>query len=527
MTGIFDRALNYVTMYRLVVCYLAVLVAAALGFGLLRMVPADPTALVVSLALVTGTCWLTNRAFGWLLKVPLNTESVYITALILVLILAPAPSDLSGIAGLILASVVAIGSKFVLAVRRRHIFNPVAIGAVVSGLVLNQPVIWWVGNSTLLPLVLVGGLLVTRKVQRFDMIGVYILSNLAAVLVTTPPALYGMALHAALVSSPLFFAGFAMLTEPLTAANGRWSRLVYGAIVGVLSAPNISIGGVYLTPEIAFLVGNLYAFAADPQGRVKLTLLRVERTAAGCRDYVFSPDRRIAFRPGQYLDWTLAVPVPDTRGNRRPFTIASAPTEDEVRLGVKFYPEPSAFKRQLSDMQPGDVIYGSRVAGSFTLPRDSREKLVFIAGGIGITPFRSMVQDLRDRGEARPIILLYGAATRDEVAYRDIFRSAEQELGLRTIYVLEESGADPAQHPGLIDAESDPPRGARHGRADLLHLRSAGHGGQLRARAPGPWHRTLPDQGRLFPGIRVIERHWQRAEVCPPLSVVLAIEARP
>ena len=454
MTAIFDRALNHVTMYRLVLYYLALLVAAALGFGVFQMVPADPTALVVSLAVVTFACWLTNRAFGWLLKVPLNTESVYITALILVLILPPVTvEDLRGMAGLILAAVIAIGSKFVLAVGRRHIFNPVAIGVVVSGLVLNQPAIWWVGNSTLLPLVLAGGLLVTRKVQRFDMIGVYILCNLTAVLATTPLAMYGMAMNDTLMSSPLFFAGFAMLTEPLTAANGRWHRLIYGAIVGVLSSPNISIGGIYLTPEIAFLIGNLYAFAADRQGRVKLTLLRIEKTAAGCRDYVFSPDRQIAFRPGQYLDWTLAVRAPDARGNRRSFTIASAPSEGEIRLGVKFYPKPSAFKRQLADMQQGDVIYGSRVAGGFTLPRDRREKLVFIAGGIGITPFRSMVQDLRDRRETRPIILLYGAATRNEVAYRDVFHSAEQELGLRTVYVLEKGIAGSAPLPSLIDAE--------------------------------------------------------------------------
>ena len=456
MTGMIDGVLNRVTMYRLVLYYLALLVVAAMVLGFAGMVPADPVALATSLALVTGVCWLTNRAFGFLLDLPLNTESVYITALILVLIMPPAtPASLLGMAGLALASLVAIASKFVLVVGRRHIFNPVAIGVVVSALALNQPAIWWVGgNSSLLPLVLAGGLLVTRKVQRFEMIGVYILSNLAALLATTPPAMYGMALHDTLISSPLFFAGFAMLTEPLTAANGPRSRLIYGAIVGALSSPNVSVGGFYLTPEIAFLVGNLYAFAADPRGRVKLALLRVENAAAGCYDYVFSPDRRISFRPGQYLEWTLGIPTPDSRGNRRPFTIASAPTESEIRLGIKFYPEPSAFKRHLSQMQPGDVIYGARVAGSFTLPKDAREKLVFIAGGIGITPFRSMVQDLRDRGEARPIILLYGCKNWSEVAYQDVFKSAEEELGLRAVYVLAAgSGGGSAAHSGLIDKD--------------------------------------------------------------------------
>jgi glycine betaine catabolism B len=113
--------------------------------------------------------------------VPANTESIYITALILAVILPPvSATDLIGIGGLILASVVATSSKFVLAIGRKHIFNPVAIGVAASALVLDQPATWWVGgNLPLLPFVLIGGLLVVRKVQRFDMVGAYLLANLA------------------------------------------------------------------------------------------------------------------------------------------------------------------------------------------------------------------------------------------------------------------------------------------------------------------------------------------------------------
>ena len=60
-------------------------------------------------------------------------------------------------------------------------------------------------------------------------------------------------------------------------------------------------------------------------------------------------------------------------------------------------------------MKPGDVIYGSQLAGDFTLPKDPDEKLAFIAGGIGVTPFRSMVQDLINRRDKRSVVvLLYG-----------------------------------------------------------------------------------------------------------------------
>jgi ferredoxin-NADP reductase/Na+-translocating ferredoxin:NAD+ oxidoreductase RnfD subunit len=454
MNSIVDHALNRITMYRLMLYYAAGLMAVAFGLAFFELVPQHPLSLAFSLILITGACWVTNRLLAALLHVPVNSESFYITALLLALIMAPVTAgNLPGVVGLVVAAVVAIASKFVLAVRRKHIFNPVAIGVAVSALVLNQPPTWWVGgNLMLLPFVLAGGLLVTRKVQRFDVIGVYIVANLAATLVNTPLAMYGIALEASFLYSPLLFAGFAMLTEPLTAPHGRVSRLAYGAIVGALSSPNIRVGGFYLTPEIAFLIGNLFAYAVSPQGRFKLTLLRVEKMASGCYEFVFKPDRALVFRPGQFLDWTLDVPDADDRGNRRPFTIASAPTEEEVRLGVKFYSNPSAFKRSLVAMKLGDVIYGSQIAGSFTLPRNRDEKLAFIAGGIGITPFRSMVQELINRREKRPIVMLYGNNTRDEIAYSELFDRAARELGVKTVYAIaEDEVPDDSIHKGFID----------------------------------------------------------------------------
>jgi ferredoxin-NADP reductase/Na+-translocating ferredoxin:NAD+ oxidoreductase RnfD subunit len=456
MNNFIDHALNRITMYRLVLYYTAGLLAIAFLLGFFKLVPEDPTALTFSLVLIVGTCWLTNHVFATLLRVPVNAESFYITALILALILPPVTAaDHLGVGGVVLASVTAIASKFVLAIGRKHVFNPVAIGVAVSALVLDQPATWWVGgNVTFLPFVLLGGLLVTRKVQRFDMIGAYILADLVATCLTTSPAMYGEALKDTFIYSPLLFAGFAMLTEPLTAAHGKRSRLAYGAIIGALSSPNIHIGDFYLTPEIAFLAGNIFAYAVGPKGRFKLTLLRIEEVASGCYDFVFQPDRKLTFQAGQYLDWTLGVSNPDNRGNRRPFTIASAPTETEVRLGVKFYHRPSAFKQQLSVMAPGDVIYGSQIAGSFILPRDLDEKLAFIAGGIGITPFRSMVQDLIDRREERPIVMLYGNNNLGEIAYSDVFERAARELGLRTVYaVAEDEAMDYDVHRGFIDED--------------------------------------------------------------------------
>jgi glycine betaine catabolism B len=180
-------------------------------------------------------------------------------------------------------------------------------------------------------------------------------------------------------------------------------------------------------------------------------LERIEKKASGCFDYVFASNRPVSFAAGQYLDWTMDVRKPDDRGNRRSFTIASAPSEKKLRLGVKFHPKPSAFKQSLLAMKPGDVIYGSQLAGCFVLPKSHDEKLAFIAGGIGVTPFRSMIQHMVDAQERRSVVLLYGNNKANEIAYSDVFDAAERELGLRTVYAVAE-GAVQGMHSGFIDA---------------------------------------------------------------------------
>ncbi|TPJ31489.1 RnfABCDGE type electron transport complex subunit D [Mesorhizobium sp. B2-7-2] len=446
-----DRLLDHLTMYRLVLYYLMALLGAAFAFGFVKLVPHDPLALVYTTALTVSVCWVTNKAFALVFEVPANNESVYITALILALILDPV-TDLNGIAAVAFASVWAISSKFIFAVGRKHLFNPAALGVALSALLLDKPAIWWVGgNPWLLPLVVVGGILVVRKLRRLDLVATFVAVAVATILATTEPAQYGNALKETLSSSPMLFFAFVMLTEPLTAPTQRWPRVAFAGVVGLLFAPNIHVGSFYFTPELALLVGNLFAHAVSPKGRFVLTLERIEQTAVDSYDFIFRSQRRLAFQAGQYLEWTLGLDRSDNRGNRRYFTVASSPTEQSVRLGVKFYPQSSAFKRALGAMKPGATIHASQLAGDFTLPSDPKTKIAFLAGGIGITPFRSMLQYLVDRKEVRPVVVLYGTEGQGDIAYRDVLGLARRELGIRTFHAVAK-GAEHGQYPGYIDA---------------------------------------------------------------------------
>jgi ferredoxin-NADP reductase len=92
----------------------------------------------------------------------------------------------------------------------------------------------------------------------------------------------------------------------------------------------------------------------------------------------------------------------------------------------------------------------SQIIGDFTLPQDPNQKCVFLAGGIGITPFRSMIKYLLDTRQRRPITLVYAAKTMDDIVYKDIFDRAEKELGIKVIYTLTDTTHVPAAWRGSV-----------------------------------------------------------------------------
>jgi ferredoxin-NADP reductase/Na+-translocating ferredoxin:NAD+ oxidoreductase RnfD subunit len=444
MLDLIDNFLNRITMYRLVLYYLIGLVAVAAILGGMQILPYSPISILVSALILVAACWVTNKAFAALFRAQTNVESDYITALILALIISPIslrPFDVSGFLFLCAAAVCAMASKYILAIHKKHIWNPAALAVALTALLFGQYASWWAGgNLPMLTPILIGGLLVVRKIHRFDLVLPFFAAATASIVLTNLGFDPLATAEAALLHTSMLFFGFVMLTEPLTTPPTRPLRIAYGVLTGAMFSPLLHIGQVYSTPELALVLGNVFAYAVSPKSKYRMRLRSKETEARDIQTLTFQTDRKINFRPGQYMEWTLAHAGPDSRGNRRYFTLASSPTESDIQLGVKLYAPSSSFKRRLAAFRPGDTIMGGALAGDFTLPKDPSQKLVFLAGGIGITPFRSMLKYLSDRGERRDIVLFYSNRSATDIAYRATLEEATQKLKLKILYINTDTG---------------------------------------------------------------------------------------
>jgi glycine betaine catabolism B len=446
-----DNFLNNTTMYRVGLYVLIGQLLAAMVLSFLGILPFTPINLLLSVTFLLVVCWATNLIFAKIYQAATNVESVYITALILALIIAPAinPGDY---AFLFWAGVWSMASKYIFTIGKKHLFNPVAIAVVITAYTVNQSASWWIATLSMLPFTLAGGYLVVKKIRRTDMVTTFIYTSFGMIIITsilTGNNILTMLKHT-IVDSPLIFFATIMFTEPLTTPPTQALQMFYAAIVAVLSSPEIHIGNFYFTPETALIAGNIFSYIVSPKIKLMLKLESIIPIADNTYDFVFNPGKRLAFTPGQYMEWTLPHPHPDDRGNRRYFTLASSPTENTIRIGIKFNPNPSSFKQSLQDIKKTREIVASQISGDFTLPTNPNQKLVLIAGGIGITPFRSMIKYLIDKIEKRQIVLFYANRKKSDIAYRDIFDQAQYLLGIKTVYVLSDKNQAPPDWKGKI-----------------------------------------------------------------------------
>jgi len=417
-----DRTLGAVPMYKLVLFTLGAITLVALVLSLFGQLAYQPLPILVSAVVAVGTAALTGWLAALVVRRPWHPESSFITGALIALIIVPTLEPI-GLLGIVLASTIATISKYVLAIRGRHVLNPAALGAWIIGLAgLGFPA-WWTGTPYLQPVVIIGAFLVLYRLRRFAMAGTFLVvaSAVRIGLGLASGADLGQLLSFTFLSSPMFFFVGFMLSEPLTTPPRRWQQLLVAALAGVLFSVPFSIGPIFSDPLLALLVANLVAFFFGQRRAIRMTYLG--KTAVNDRTWElsFQPTKPVHFVPGQYMELTIPHRKADFRGNRRYFSISSAPSADgPITFAITVPSSSSSFKKALLDLEPGAMVHGTGVHGDFLLPTDVTDPLLLVAGGIGITPFASQLGYAAERGEKRDVTVVYATSTLGPLPYREV-----------------------------------------------------------------------------------------------------------
>jgi ferredoxin-NADP reductase len=167
-------------------------------------------------------------------------------------------------------------------------------------------------------------------------------------------------------------------------------------------------------------------------------LIKCEEIAEGTMAFHFTKPVGFQFRPGQSMDLTLLnPPESDAEGNTRAFSIASAPFDNDLMIATRM--RDTAFKRVLRKATPGLQVEIDGPSGSFVLHRRSEKPAVFLAGGIGITPFLSIIRQAGHDKSPHHLYLFYSNRRPEDAAFLDLLSEAtKQNPNLQLIATMTE-----------------------------------------------------------------------------------------
>jgi predicted ferric reductase len=181
----------------------------------------------------------------------------------------------------------------------------------------------------------------------------------------------------------------------------------------------------------------------------RITEVRKER--GDTTTLVMQPDGHpgFRFRPGQF-GWLTVWGSPfKITGHPFSFSSSAAATDGCVEMSIRNLGD---FTSKVHKVPVGQRVYLDGPYGAFTIgnPADMH---VLIAGGVGITPMMSMIRTLADRGDERPVILLYGSKDWESITFREELEALKERLNLKVVHVLQNPPAGWTGETGFINAE--------------------------------------------------------------------------
>jgi ferredoxin-NADP reductase len=167
-------------------------------------------------------------------------------------------------------------------------------------------------------------------------------------------------------------------------------------------------------------------------------LNKKENLAEGTMGFYFAKPAGLQFKPGQYMDLTLIdPPETDAEGNIRSLSIAAAPEDEYLLFATRI--RDTAFKRFLRSAAAGTEVKMEGPMGSFTLHNNSAKPAVFLAGGIGITPFSSIIRHAAHAKLPHKLYLFYSNRRPEDAAFMNILNEmAKADSNFRFIPSMSE-----------------------------------------------------------------------------------------
>lgn len=181
-------------------------------------------------------------------------------------------------------------------------------------------------------------------------------------------------------------------------------------------------------------------------------LIKKEEVANGTMAFYFEKPEGLEFRAGQFADYTLLNPSEtDEEGNIRGFSLVHAPYEGGLVAATRM--RDTAFKRVLRDLPLGSEVKFDGPYGDFTLHKTEATPAVFLIGGIGITPVRSMIAQATHDKTSHQISLFYANKTLADAPFMEDFeRFSKENSNFSFVPVLGEAPEDWQGEKGRIDA---------------------------------------------------------------------------